>query len=94
MPSFERKGPDNLQKLFLYLIIFDWIALLYLASELTTLSFRQGVSTSIMLATFNCILFNICLKRTRRSNDSYLIYPVIAAALLSFILIAYFFLFT
>lgn len=91
--SYKRKGPDGLQKLFLYLILLDWFILLYISTEIKHMTFRHGVMASIMLAIFNLILVNLCLRRARRSGDSYLIYPVIAGALLSFLLMGYFFFF-
>ena len=91
--SYERKGPDGLQKLFLYLILLDWFILLYLTTELKDMPFKQGVAASIMVTLFNFLLVNLCFKRARRSSDSYLIYPVIGGALLSFLLLAYFFFF-
>ncbi|QQX80509.1 hypothetical protein JK628_01100 [Shewanella sp. KX20019] len=94
MPApYERKRPDLLQKLFLYLILFDWVILIYLVIELKNMSFRYGAMTSIMVALFNLILVNLCFRRARRAEDSYQIYPVIIGALMSFALIAYFFFF-
>ncbi len=91
--SYERKGPDALQKLFLYLIIFDWIILIYLIVEIKEMSFRHGAITSVVVAMFNLLLVNLCFRRARRAEDSYQIYPVIIGSLLSFVLIAYFFFF-
>ncbi|MEZ9594343.1 hypothetical protein AB4298_06855 [Shewanella sp. 10N.261.52.F9] len=91
--SYIRKGPDFLQKLFLYLILFDWVVLLYLFVEIKSMSFRHGAITSVMVVIFNLILVNLCFKRARRAEDSYQIYPVIMGALMSFVIIAYFFFF-
>ncbi|MFT5787961.1 MAG: hypothetical protein ACI8SJ_000056 [Shewanella sp.] len=91
--SYERKGPDLLQKLFLYLILFDWAVLIYLISEVKEMSFIYGSMTSIIVAAFNLILVNLCFRRARRAGDSYQIYPVIIGALMSFALVAFFFFF-
>ncbi|MGS0675409.1 hypothetical protein [Shewanella sp. 0m-4] len=91
--SYERKGPDALQKLFLYLILFDWIILIYLIVEIKQMSFQHGATTSVIVAMFNLLLVNLCFRRARRAEDGYQIYPVIIGALLSFFLIAYFFFF-
>ncbi|ABZ78810.1 conserved hypothetical protein [Shewanella halifaxensis HAW-EB4] len=91
--SYERKGPDALQKLFLYLILFDWIILIYLIVEIKRMSFQHGAITSIVVAMFNLLLVKLCFRRARRAEDGYQIYPVIIGALLSFCLIAYFFFF-
>ncbi|WP_076413061.1 hypothetical protein [Shewanella sp. UCD-KL12] len=90
---YRRKGPDGLQKLFLYLILLDWFILLYISTEIKHMTFRHGAVASIMLTLFNLILVNLCYRRARRSGDSYLIYPVIAGALFSFVLMSYFFFF-
>ncbi|QFU20458.1 hypothetical protein FM038_000270 [Shewanella eurypsychrophilus] len=91
--TYRRKGPDGLQKLFLYLILLDWFILLYISTEIKHMTFRHGALASLMLAVFNLILVNLCLRRARRSGDSYLLYPVIAGALFSFILMVFFFFF-
>ena len=91
--SYVRKGVDGLQKIFLYLIILDWLMLIYLCAEIKQLPFRYGVVASVMDIVFNLILMNLCFKRARRAEDGYLIYPVIAGALLSFCLVGYFFFF-
>lgn len=90
---YKRKGPDGLQKLFLYLILLDWFILLYISTEIKQMPFRHGSIASVMLALFNLILVSLCIRRARRSGDSYLIYPVIAGALFSFALMSYFFFF-
>ncbi|MPY25256.1 hypothetical protein FM037_00260 [Shewanella psychropiezotolerans] len=89
----KRKGPDGLQKIFLYLILLDWFILLYVSTDIRHMPFRHGAMASLMLAVFNLILVNLCIRRARRSGDSYLIYPVIAGALFSFVLMSYFFFF-
>ncbi|RTR38318.1 hypothetical protein EKG38_15275 [Shewanella canadensis] len=89
----RRKGPDGLQKAFLYLILLDWFMLFYISTEMRHMTFRHGVLASLMLTMFNLILVNLCFRRARRSGDTYLLYPVIAGALLSFILMCYFFFF-
>lgn len=89
----QRKGPDGLQKLFLYLILIDWFVLIYISFEIREFTFRHGSMASVMLTIFNLILVNLCYRRARRAEDSYLLYPVIGGALLSFILMAYFFFF-
>ncbi|MCL1126499.1 hypothetical protein [Shewanella surugensis] len=89
----QRKGPDSLQKLFLYLILIDWFVLIYISFEIREFTFRDGSMASVMLTIFNLILVNLCYRRARRTEDSYLLYPVIGGALLSFILMAYFFFF-
>ncbi|WP_394202878.1 hypothetical protein [Shewanella waksmanii] len=91
--AYKRKGPDGLQKLFLYLILLHWLILIYTATTIQDMTFRHGVLASLMLALFNLILVNLCYRRARRSGDSYLIYPVVAGALLAFILMSYFFFF-
>ena len=91
--THKRKGPDGLQKLFLYLILLDWFILLYISTEIKHMPFRYGAMASLMLTVFNLILVNLCVRRARRSGDSYLIYPVIAGALFSFVLMSYFFFF-
>jgi len=89
----RRKGPDGLQKAFLYLILLDWFMLFYISTEMRHMTFRHGVLASFMLTMFNLILMNLCFRRARRSGDTYLLYPVIAGALFSFILMSYFFFF-
>lgn len=89
----KRKGPDGLQKVFLYLIVLDWVILFFVTIEVNNTTFRHGVLSSIMLTSFNLILMNICFRRARRSGDSYMLYPVITGALYSFTLMSYFFFF-
>lgn len=91
--NYHRKGPDGLQKLFLYLILIDWFVLFYLVSQITNITFRHGAFVSILLGAFNLLLVGLCFKRARRGGDGYLLYPVIFGALLSFIMVFYFFLF-
>ncbi|WBJ95609.1 hypothetical protein [Shewanella sp. MTB7] len=91
--NHQRKGPDGLQKVFLYLILLDWTILFYITTGINNMTFRHGVLSSMMLTVFNLILMNLCFRRARRSGDSYMLYPVIGGALYSFMLMIYFFFF-
>ena len=90
---YQRKGPDGLQKLFLYLILIDWFVLLYLCTQIDNITFGNGAFVSALLSAFNLLLVGLCFKRARRTEDGYLLYPVIFGAIISFGLVFYFFLF-
>ena len=90
---YQRKGPDGLQKLFLYLILVDWFVLLYLITQISGITLGHGAFVSVLLSAFNVLLVGLCFKRARRSGDGYLLYPVIFGAIISFLLVFYFFLF-
>ncbi len=92
-PHYQRKGPDGLQKLFLYLILTDWFVLLYLGTQVNNITFRHGAFVSVLLSAFNVLLVGLCFKRARRAEDGYLLYPVIFGAIFSFLLVFYLFLF-
>ncbi|MCE9686211.1 hypothetical protein LZP73_08265 [Shewanella sp. AS16] len=91
--AFHRRGADKLQKFFLYLILLDWVLLLITAIEMQSLSFRYGAIISVMLLVYNVFLTHLCRIRARRANDAYMIYPVMTGALISFLLVTYFFFF-
>ncbi|WP_144212004.1 hypothetical protein [Shewanella donghaensis] len=86
----KRKGPDGLQKLFLYLILLEWFLLIYTTTTISRMTFRQGMMTLVLLLGFNLILGKLCTKRAKRSTDGYIIYPVICGGLLSFLLMLFF----
>ncbi len=89
---YQRNGPDGLQKLFLYLILIDWFVLTYLGTQINTMNFAYGAFVSLLLGSFNLLLVGLCFKRARRTEDGYLLYPVVFGALLSFGMVVYFFL--
>ncbi|MDO6679648.1 MULTISPECIES: hypothetical protein [unclassified Shewanella] len=86
----KRKGPDGLQKLFLYLILIEWFLLIYTTTTISRMTFRQGLMTLTLLLGFNLILAKLGRKRAKRSTDGYIIYPILCGGLLSFILLIYF----
>jgi hypothetical protein len=89
--SFKRVGANKLQKFFLYLILLDWVLLIITALEMQSLSFGYGAIISVMLFIYSLFLTNLCRIRARRANDAYMIYPVIIGAIVSFLLVVYFF---
>ncbi len=86
----KRKGPDGLQKIFLYLILLEWFLLIYTTTTISRMTFRQGLLTLALLLGFNLILGKVCTKRAKRTTDGYIIYPVICGGLLSLLLLVYF----
>ena len=86
----KRKGPDGLQKVFLYLILLEWFLLIYTTTTISRMTFRQGLLTLALLLGFNLILGKLCTIRAKRTTDGYIIYPVICGGLLSFLLLIYF----
>jgi hypothetical protein len=91
--TFHRRGPDRLQKFFLYLILTDWLLLLVTAIKMESLSFFYGSVIAFMLFAYNLFLAHLCRIRARRAKDTYLIYPVVLGAFISFLLVSYFFIF-
>ncbi|MCS6099610.1 hypothetical protein ACRN93_15760 [Shewanella baltica] len=89
--SFNRNGSDKLQKVFLYLILLNWLLLIIVAFNMNTLRFSHGVMISIMIFIYNYFLAHLCFIRAARAQDAYLIYPVVIGALSSFFLVVYFF---
>lgn len=89
--SFHRNGSDKLQKVFLYLILLNWLLLIIVALNINTLRFSHGVMISIMIFIYNYFLAHLCFIRAARAQDAYLIYPVVIGALSSFFLVVYFF---
>ncbi|ABE56904.1 conserved hypothetical protein [Shewanella denitrificans OS217] len=89
--TFHRRGPDRLQKFFLYLILVDWLLLLVTTLKMQSLSFFYGSVIAFMLFIYNLFLANLCRIRARRAKDTYLIYPVVLGAFISFLLVSYFF---
>ncbi|MBY5920039.1 hypothetical protein [Ferrimonas balearica] len=93
MSQFQRHGPDRLQKYFLYLIVGDWLLLGGVALVLDSLTFVYGCIIALLVVAYNILLIKLCFFRARRASDGYLLYPVVFAALLSFAILGYVFLF-
>ncbi|MGI2066177.1 hypothetical protein [Shewanella sp. MF08487] len=90
--SVNRNGSDKLQKVFLYLILLNLLLLAVISLNMNTLRFSNGVIILMMMFTYNYFLAQLCYIRAARSQDAYLIYPVVIGALSSFFLVVYFFL--
>ncbi|MGI2258633.1 hypothetical protein [Shewanella sp. GXUN23E] len=90
--TFNRRGPDGPQKVFLYLILLGWLMLIWLALNIHSMSSRYGIISSLLLLLFNLLLVAICYRRARRTDDGYLIYPVVGSSIGSYMLIAWYFL--
>ncbi|MBY6185893.1 hypothetical protein KUV89_04535 [Marinobacter hydrocarbonoclasticus] len=91
MSRFQRHGPDKLQKFFLYLIVADWLLLAGVALVLDSLTFVHGSAIALLVVAYNVLLMKLCLVRARRASDGYLLYPVVFAGLISFLLLGYVF---
>lgn len=89
--AFKRRGPDGPQKMFLYLILLGWLMLIWLALNLTSMSNRYGIVSASLLFVFNLLLVGICYRRARRTDDGYLIYPVVGSAIGSYLLMTWYF---
>ncbi|GIU04226.1 hypothetical protein C9I43_14340 [Shewanella morhuae] len=89
--SVNRNGSDKLQKVFLYLILLNLLLLTVVSININTLRFSHGVIVLIMMFIYNYFLVHLCYIRAARSQDAYLIYPVVIGALSSFFLVVYFF---
>ncbi|MBY5991960.1 hypothetical protein [Ferrimonas balearica] len=93
MTTFQRYGPDRLQKFFLYLIVGDWLLLGGIALFIDSLSFVYGSALALLMVGYNVLLMKLCFYRARRASDGYLLYPVVFAVVASFVLLGYVFLF-
>ncbi|MCL1038712.1 hypothetical protein L2725_14805 [Shewanella corallii] len=89
--AFNRKGPDGPQKVFLYLILLGWLMLIWLTLNLQGMSARYAVISSGLLLVYNLLMVGICFRRARRTDDGYLIYPVVGSAIGSYVLTAWYF---
>ncbi|MEJ2765312.1 hypothetical protein VV869_15230 [Photobacterium sp. MCCC 1A19761] len=90
-PTTRIRRPDSLQKLFLWLIIFDYLLLTMFLVKLHTLPLNTGSAISLLLVVYNTLLAFLCFRRARRQTDYYIVYPVISATLLALICFLYFF---
>ncbi|WP_237665834.1 hypothetical protein, partial [Vibrio sp. V26_P1S5P106] len=81
---------DGLKKVFLWLIILDYLLLGFFLTQLWNLSLNSGTLISLLLLIYNVLLTFICFQRTKR-QDSYIIYPILSATLLAFVCFLYFF---
>ena len=86
--TFNRRGPDGPQKVFLYLILLGWLMLIWLALNLQEMSTRYAVISCCLLLFYNLLMVGICFRRARRTDDGYLIYPVVGSAIGSYVLTA------
>ncbi|BDY05660.1 hypothetical protein [Ferrimonas sp. YFM] len=92
--GFVRHGPDRLQKVFLYLILVNWLVAGLLLLKLEELSFLAGVLAGSGVVMLQFLLLKLSLMRARRAGDGYLLYPVVISTLLIvMLLIGFFFLY-
>ncbi|TKB47812.1 hypothetical protein FCL40_15170 [Ferrimonas sediminicola] len=92
-PGFVRNGPDRLQKVFLYLILVNWLVAGLLLLKLDQLSFVAGLLAGGGIAMLQFLLLKLSLMRARRAGDGYLLYPVLSSTLLIVLLLIGFFFF-
>ncbi|KPA51382.1 membrane protein [Photobacterium leiognathi subsp. mandapamensis] len=89
--ELKQRKADNLQKTFLWLIIIDYILLSLFLYQLSSLDLKTGTMISLLLVLYNGLLAVFCFHRANRTDDGYIIYPIISAILLAFICFLYFF---
>ncbi|SDK20553.1 hypothetical protein SAMN04488540_12156 [Ferrimonas sediminum] len=92
-PAFVRNGPDRLQKVFLYLILVNWLVAGLLLMKIDSLSFLAGTLAGAGIILLQFFLLKLSLMRARRAGDGYLLYPVTASTLLIVLLLIGFFFF-
>ncbi|USD36243.1 hypothetical protein [Ferrimonas sp. SCSIO 43195] len=92
-PAFVRNGPDRLQKVFLYLILVNWLVAGLLMMKIDSLSFLAGTLAGGGIIMLQFFLLKLTLMRARRAGDGYLLYPVTASTLLIVLLLIGFFFF-
>ncbi|WP_318512980.1 hypothetical protein [Photobacterium leiognathi] len=89
--ELKQRKADNLQKTFLWLIIIDYLLLPFFLYQLSSLDLKTGTMISLLLILYNGLLAGFCFHRANRTDDGYIIYPIISAILLAFICFLYFF---
>jgi hypothetical protein len=89
-PAPNKPKRDALQKVFLWLIIFDYLLLTFFLTQLSILNLSSGTMISLLLVVYNILLVSLCYQRTSH-RDAYIIYPVLSATLLAFVCFLYFF---
>lgn len=90
-PQIRQQKPDKLKKMFAWLIVADYLILAFFLLHIHSLTVHRGITTSALLVIYNILLTFLCFRRARRADDTYAIYFMLFATILTFILHLYFF---
>jgi hypothetical protein len=85
MITREKKSPNSgkrLQKFFLYLIIANFILVGLYIRYAHEMAFTINILLTCLLIIYNLLLCQLVSRRARRSQDAYIIYPVVCVSIL------------
>ncbi|TKB54598.1 hypothetical protein [Ferrimonas aestuarii] len=80
--GFVRNGPDRLQKVFLYLILVNWLVAVLVVMKLPSLSLFSSLVAGGSVIALQLTLLQLAKLRARRAGDGYLLYPITACTIL------------
>ncbi|WP_440875249.1 hypothetical protein [Thalassotalea sp. PLHSN55] len=89
--SPQESQHKQLHKAMLYLILLDFVLILFCYLQLTSISLMGGSILSFFMVVYNTLVGRIVLQFTRRGNDGYILYPMIFCYLMLTIFIITFF---
>ncbi|PKF51192.1 hypothetical protein [Enterovibrio nigricans] len=90
MSRSEPTQNDMIKKVFLWLVVVDYLLLGLFLFLLPTLTLRGGTAISTLLMLYNLLLSFLCFQRSSHQH-SHIIYPTLSATLLAFVCFLYFF---
>ncbi len=90
-PSIQENQHKQLHKAMLYLILLDFVLIIFCYLQLASISLAGGSILSFFMVIYNTLIGRIVLQFTRRGNDGYILYPVIFCYLMLTIFIITFF---
>lgn len=77
----------TLHKITLYLILLDLLLLLGYGLRSAEQELAGFVVLSLLMLVYQCLLGRLLFLQARRSNDGYLVYPVVMAGLIFAVLL-------
>ncbi|MGP7733817.1 MULTISPECIES: hypothetical protein [Oceanimonas] len=72
----------RLHKFTLYLIVLQPLLLLLYGTRAKWLTLPEFVLTGCLLLLYSRVLVHLLYRQAKRSNDGYLVYPVVSAAMI------------
>ena len=87
----DTRAGNRLQRLVLYLILFNVLAVFLYLFFLRHLSFGQGMLVPALLIVYNLLLCKLVTKRARRRGDVHIIYLVVFTSIAACMVMLYYF---
>lgn len=85
------EADTKLQRFFVYLVLFNIVAVLLYIFYLRHMSFGSGMVLPGLLILYNLLLCNLVTRRARRRGDVHLIYLVVFTSISACIVLLYYF---